>query len=310
MMSELPPEAPRPRKRAPRKTQDDEVPLRKRVSRTVEGEAEPRKRAPRKRKSTTVEFFEGPTETVELEPVALEGELPPRSRGRRVARLALKYGALASLVFVIASGCWILLYRFVNPPVTPLMVLRHFQEEEDLRKRWRGLEAISPDLVLAVVAAEDQRFFEHRGFDFEQIQAAIDEKLRGGRLRGGSTISQQVAKNVFLWPGRSWIRKGLEAWFTAGIELCWGKERILEVYLNVAEMGKGIYGAEAAAQAYYQKSALELSLNESAILATVLPDPRDRSPLSPTSAMRERQDWILRQMRNLGSLEALKGVDS
>ena len=140
-------------------------------------------------------------------------------------------------------------WRFINPPVTPLMILRHFQEEEDLRKRWRDANEIAPEFLLAVVAAEDQKFFQHSGFDWQQIQAALDERRAGGRLRGGSTISQQVAKNVFLWPGRSWIRKGLEAWFTVLVENIWGKHRIMEVYLNVAEFAPGVYGAEAGALA-------------------------------------------------------------
>ena len=280
---------------------------RKRRAPKAEGEAPaPKKKAaPRKPRAKKTEAMplEEPSEVVEL-PEA-EPVIPKRSLKRRITWLAVKYGCISFAAFVLFSALWIIFYRFVNPPVTPLMMLRHFQEEEDLRKRWRNYEEISPDFLLAVVAAEDQLFFQHNGFDLKQIQAAIDERLKGGRLRGGSTISQQVAKNAFLWPGRSWIRKGLEAWFTVGIELCWSKERILEVYVNVAEMGRGIYGVEAAAQHYYEKPASELTRSECALLATVLPDPRDRSPLKATGSMRERQGWILGQMRNLGGIDYL-----
>ena len=294
--------------------EDEIAPPRKRRAKKSDGdEAAPRKKvAPRKpRAKVPVPILpeEDPDKTIELPRLPEEEETavaPKPSLRRRLAWLGLKYGSRALLLFVLLSALWILTYRFINPPVTPLMILRHFQDEEDLRKRWRDGEEIAPEFFLAVVAAEDQMFFQHNGFDWKQIGTAIDERLKGGRLRGGSTISQQVAKNVFLWPGRSWIRKGLEAWFTVGIELCWSKERILEVYVNVAEMGQGIYGVEAAAQHYFQKPAADLTRSECALLATVLPDPRDRSPRAPTGSMRERQDWILGQMRNLGGVEFLE----
>lgn len=219
---------------------------------------------------------------------------------------SVKSGGVVALLFVLLSATWIGIYRYVNPPLTPLMILRNVQDEEDVRKRWRDYEDVSPEFLLSVVAAEDQLFFQHHGFDLKQIRAAIETRLDGGRLRGGSTISQQVAKNVFLWPGRSWIRKGLEAWFTVGIELCWGKERILEVYVNIAEMGEGIYGVEAAAQHYYGKPASALTREESALLAAVLPAPRDRSPAQPTDYLRQRQAWIMKQMWNLGGVRYLK----
>ncbi len=295
--------------------EDETAPPRKRrvkKSEVDETTAPRKKAAPRKPRAKAPEPIlpeEDPDKTIELPRLPEEEETaaPPKpSLRRRLAWLGLKYGSRAALVFVLFSALWILTYRFVNPPVTPLMILRHFQEEEDLRKRWWDGEAIAPEFLLAVVAAEDQLFFQHSGFDWKQISTAIDERLNGGRLRGGSTISQQVAKNVFLWPGRSWTRKGLEAWFTLGIELCWSKERILEVYVNVAELGPDIYGVEAAARHYFQKSAADLTRSECALLATVLPDPRDRSPLRPTGAMRERQDWILGQMRNLGGVAFLE----
>ena len=285
---DLEPDRPRKR-RAPKAEGETSAPKKK---------AAPRKPRAKKIDQSRVEEVVEAVDIPEADPV-----IPKRSLKQRITWLALKYGCMCFAAFVLVSTFWIIFYRFVNPPVTPLMVLRHFQEEEDLRKRWRNYEEISPDFLLAVIAAEDQLFFQHKGFDLKQIQAAIDERLKGGRLRGGSTISQQVAKNAFLWPGRSWLRKGLEAWFTVGIELCWTKERILEVYVNVAEMGRGIYGVESAAQHYYQKPASELTRAECALLATVLPDPRDRSPLNPSGSMRERQGWILGQMRNLGGID-------
>ena len=294
--------------------EDETAPPRKRRVKKPDGdETAPRKKAaprkPRVKAPEPIPPEDDPEATVFLQEPPEEdetSEVPRRSLRRRAAWLSLKYGSRVLLIFVLLSALWIVTYRFINPPVTPLMILRHFQDEEDLRKRWRDAEEIAPEFHLAVVAAEDQMFFQHNGFDWKQIGRAIDERLKGGRLRGGSTISQQVAKNVFLWPGRSWIRKGLEAWFTLGIELCWSKERILEVYVNVAEMGRGIYGVEAAAQHYFQKPASDLTRSECALLATVLPDPRDRSPLNPTGSMRERQDWILGQMRNLGGVDFLK----
>jgi len=233
---------------------------------------------------------------------AATGEARTARRRRWTGPLifAAKAAFIAALMFVTVTGGWVLAYLFVNPPATPLMLLRHYQEEEDIRKRWRDYDEISPEFLLAVVAAEDQLFFKHRGFDTKQIRAAIETRLDGGNLRGGSTISQQVAKNLFLWPGRSWIRKGLEAWFTVAIETCWPKERILEMYVNVAELGPGIYGAEAAAQHFYNKAAGELNREESALLASVLPAPRTRSPRQPTPYLRERQAWIMGQMHNLG----------
>lgn len=292
-------------------TEDLSAPVKPRKKRPVAAEEDstaPKKKSPaRTRRAKAPEPSEA-GDAFEVTPD--DSSVKPGASFRwRVTRVVLKFSIRAFLLFFLVSGLWIVAYRFINPPVTALMILRHFQEEEDLSKRWRNYEAISPDFLLAVVAAEDQKFFEHGGFDWKQIQAALNERRAGGRLRGGSTISQQVAKNVFLWPGRSWIRKGLEAWFTAGIELCWSKERILEVYVNVAEMGRGIYGVEAAAQHYYQKPASDLTRSECALLATVLPDPRDRSPLNPTGSMRERQRWILGQMRNLGGIDLLANPD-
>ncbi|MEY2853656.1 MAG: monofunctional biosynthetic peptidoglycan transglycosylase [Pseudomonadota bacterium] len=187
--------------------------------------------------------------------------------------LALPAALLASLLAVIAL-------RYVEPPTTAFMararVASWFDEDPrpyTLHHEWRDLSQISPQLQLAVIAAEDQRFPEHNGFDFKQIRKALDEAENGGRARGASTISQQVAKNLFLWPGHSWFRKGLEAWFTLLIEWTWPKHRILEMHLNIAEFGRGIYGAEGAARAHFGKSAARLNKQEAARLAVVLPNP-------------------------------------
>lgn len=227
---------------------------------------------------------------------------PPSGRklSTRCFIVAAKASFLLALLFVTVTSTWVISYLFVNPPMTPLMLLRHFQEGEDIRNRWTAYDDVSPEFLLAVVAAEDQLFFKHKGFDVKQIRVAIETHLDGGDLRGGSTISQQVAKNIFLWPSRSWIRKGLEAWFTLAIEVCWPKERILEIYVNVAELGPGIYGVESAAREFYNKSASALTREESALLASVLPAPRKRSPRQPTPYLRERQAWIMGQMHNLG----------
>jgi monofunctional biosynthetic peptidoglycan transglycosylase len=213
------------------------------------------------------------------------------------------------LYFVIITVTWVILYRFVNPPITPLMVIRYFESDSgdrSINKEWKDYEDISENMALAVIAAEDQKFFQHNGFDVEAIQKAIDKNEEGGRIKGASTISQQVAKNAFLWPERSWLRKGLEAYFTFLIETFWSKERILEVYLNVVEMGDGIYGTEAASQKYFGKPAKNLTRNEAALIAAVLPDPKRMSPTRASTYVYERQRWIVRQMRNLGSVELIR----
>jgi monofunctional biosynthetic peptidoglycan transglycosylase len=211
-------------------------------------------------------------------------------------------------LLVITVG-WVLLYRFVNPPFTPLMVIRYAEEsskDRSISKKWKDYKDISDDLALAVIAAEDQNFLKHNGFDVEAIQEAADTNKKRKKVRGASTISQQVAKNAFLWPSRTWLRKGLEGYFTFLIEILWSKKRILEVYMNVAEMGEGVYGAEAAAQLYFKKPATSLTRGESALLAAILPDPRRMSPAKPSEYVYERQRWIIQQMSNLGSLKLLR----
>jgi monofunctional biosynthetic peptidoglycan transglycosylase len=181
----------------------------------------------------------------------------------------------------------VVIHRFVPPPTTLLMI-KQAVAGNGLDYEWRGLDDISPRLVEAVIAAEDARFCEHRGFDFEAIEKALDSNARGRKVRGGSTISQQTAKNVFLWPGRDWIRKGLEAGYTVLIETLWGKRRIMEVYLNVAEWAPGVYGAEAAARRWYGKSAADLTTREAARLAAILPSPRRYQAASPGPYVRRR----------------------
>ena len=201
-----------------------------------------------------------------------------------------------------------LVYRFVNPPVTWLMVQRGFERKADgkewkLEKKWRSFDELSTNLKIAAMAGEDAHFLQHWGFDAKSIQKAYQKNQAGKPMRGGSTISQQTAKNVFLWPGRSWIRKGFEAYFTALIELLWSKERIMEVYLNVIEMGDGIYGAEAATQFYYNKPALKLSKRQAALLIAVLPNPRRWTPLKPTRYIYHKHHLILQNMRRLRHLK-------
>jgi monofunctional biosynthetic peptidoglycan transglycosylase len=181
---------------------------------------------------------------------------------------------------------------------------RWSQPGEPLRHSWAEWDRIAEPMKVAVIAAEDQRFPSHRGFDFEAIDQALAERERG-RIRGASTISQQVAKNLFLWPGRSWTRKGLEAYFTVLIETLWPKQRILEVYLNVAEFGRGIYGVGAASQTYFGKPAAQLTAEEAALLAAVLPSPKRFRVTAPSAYLRSRQHWILGQMHRLGGTAIL-----
>ena len=180
--------------------------------------------------------------------------------------------------------------------ITPLMITRSIENDDEMQHKWVPIEEISENMALAVISSEDNLFMSHSGFDFDQIQKTIEEAEKTGRQRGASTISQQTAKNVFLWNGRSWVRKGLEAYFTVLIELIWGKERIMEVYLNSIEMGPGIYGAEAVAQAHFGKSASKLTRREAALIAATLPNPLKYSSKNPSKYMRKRQRQITRLM--------------
>lgn len=207
---------------------------------------------------------------------------------RRLGRLLL----LAVGIFLIGSVFLVVVYRELPPPATPLMLIR-LVEGHGISKSWRPLSEISPHLAHAAMAGEDAKFCEHHGFDWDAIHAAWHRYEQGTRrLRGASTISMQTAKNVFLWPGRDWIRKGLEAYFTVLIELAWGKPRIMEVYLNVAEWAPGIYGAEAASEHYFHKPARALTVAEAARLAAILPDPLKWSASRPDRYVAERAGFI------------------
>lgn len=220
---------------------------------------------------------------------------------RKLMRLV---GKIILWFFILSIGSTIV-YRFLPVLVTPLMAIRLveqiFDKKKEVRfkKDWVSIDKISKHMPQAVVASEDQKFLDHFGFDIEAMEKAWEGNKKGKRIKGASTITQQAAKNVFLWPGRNFIRKGLEAYFTLLMEVLWSKERIMEVYLNVIEMGEGIYGIEAAAQAYYKKPAGKLSRHEAAMIAAVLPNPRRWTPTRPTPYIYKRQSWILRQMNNI-----------
>lgn len=199
-----------------------------------------------------------------------------------------------------------LLFRWVLVPITPLMLLRCIEQKNEgkamiLEHDWVSLEEIAPKLQLAVVCSEDQNYLKHYGFDWGAIEKAMKANDAGKKLRGGSTISQQTAKNVFLWPGRSYIRKIFEAYFTLLIETCWSKERIMEVYLNSIEMGNGVYGAEAAAQHWFKKSAIKLNKDECAAIAAVLPNPLKYIANPPSPYISKRKVWIKQQMSFWGN---------
>jgi len=209
------------------------------------------------------------------------------------------------LWFFISTVAMVILLRWLPIYITPHMVIRSIEYKMDdkevkFQKKWKSLEHISPHLQLAVVCTEDQNFLWHYGIDFGALDKAMNNTEGRKRRRGASTISQQVAKNVFLWHGRNYLRKGLEVYFTLLIETFWSKQRIMEVYLNVAELGTGIYGAEAAAQAYWKRPAAKLTRQQAATLASVLPNPRKYSAARPGSYVQRRIGWTLQQMRFWG----------
>lgn len=222
----------------------------------------------------------------------------------------LKISLFLVLAFFVTSVGAVLWYRWFPVRVTPLMVIRAMEGNDSLGWQWRhewvDLQSMSPNLPLAVMASEDQRFLQHQGFDFEAIREAVDEARSGGRRRGASTISQQTAKNVFLWPSSSWLRKGFEVYFTVLIEHCWSKQRIMEVYLNSIEMAPGIYGAEAVAQAHFHRSAIKLRRTDCARIAATLPNPLRMSSAAPSRYVKRRTRQILRQMRHLSPFPIAK----
>jgi monofunctional glycosyltransferase len=202
-------------------------------------------------------------------------------RGVRV----MSFAAKAVLYFVIGSILWVLIYKFVPPPVTATMI-GDAVSGRGITKDWMSLSDMDPDMARAAIAGEDGKFCSHSGFDSEAIRQAIRRNASGGRIRGGSTISQQTAKNAFLWQGGGYFRKGLEAWFTLLIETIWGKRRIMEVYLNIAETGIGTYGANAGAERYYRHSASTLTAVEAARIAAALPLPKERAAVTPSGFTR------------------------
>lgn len=194
-----------------------------------------------------------------------------------------------------------LVYRVVPPPGTPLMVIRLF-EGEGLEKRWRRFDQISPHMAPAVIAAEDNLFCQHNGIDWGAVQTALDDHDRGKRLRGASTITMQTAKNLYLWPTRLFLRKVMEAYLVFYLEALWPKQRILEVYLNIVELGPGIYGVEAAAQHYFGVTAAKLTRRQAALIAAILPNPRERSAANPSASVRRKARTIETRIRQLGEL--------
>jgi monofunctional biosynthetic peptidoglycan transglycosylase len=233
--------------------------------------------------------------------------LASRTQLRRpLWRRVLRWLALLILAWIVGTWLLVLVFRFVPPPTSAFMLERRIaawrggERDFSLKYQFIPLAKISPDLPIAFVAGEDQKFPLHHGFDVEAIEDAMDDADDGGRLRGASTISQQTAKNLFLWGGRSFIRKGLEAYFTVLLELTWPKSRILEIYANTAEFGDGIYGVEAASKAFFGKSAQQVNEREAALLAATLPNPKKRHADRPSALVLKRADWIERQVHQLG----------
>ena len=225
---------------------------------------------------------------------------------QKKTRRVLRFFLIASLVLFLSSIAEVLLVRFVNPPFTTSMVYNWLcskttatQERLWSEQIWRPIHEVSPHLIRAVQAAEDQKFVFHHGFDFEELNYALNDLRTGRRVRGASTISMQAARTVFLWPSRSLLRKSLEAYYTLLVEVLWDKRRILEVYLNTVDWGIGIAGAEAAARKYFQVSASSLSPSQAALLAAILPSPHTWSPLDPSEFVRERQRKIMMDMEKM-----------
>jgi monofunctional glycosyltransferase len=227
-------------------------------------------------------------------------------------RRTLRVIAWTVATCVTLSVAAVVAFRWIDPPTSAFMIRERLVAPRSgakayvVRHRWVDDQNMSPQLKVAVIAAEDQNFPAHHGFDMKQINDALVDRQRGRRVRGASTISQQVAKNLFLWPEQSWLRKGLEAYFTVLIETLWPKQRILEVYLNTAEFGRGVFGVGAAADVYFHKSAARLNAYDAALLAAVLPSPKRMRVNAPSNYVRSRQEWILEQMRGLGGTGLLK----
>jgi len=234
-------------------------------------------------------------------PVSIETADAPPDRRVRLLRVAKRLWRLCWRIFTIlfiAQLCYILLLRWVDPPIT-FTQLQSWIAGNGFTRTHVSWTEISPEVKLAVIASEDQLFFYHNGFDWKSIQDAMKKNKKSRRVRGASTLSQQVAKNVFLWQGRTWFRKGLEVYFTFMIELAWGKRRILEVYLNESEMGRGVFGVEAAARSYFRKPAAKLKTEEGAMIASALPNPKKYSIKPLSKYVASRYPKIVVQMNNL-----------
>jgi len=234
---------------------------------------------------------------------------------KKIKKVFKKIGAIAIkvlLAFFLFSLLQVLYLKWSDPSTSSVMFQRQikslFSESKEVRYKWFNYDDISKEVALAVIAAEDQNFPNHFGFDFVQINKAIKEQKWRGRLRGASTITQQVAKNLFLWEGKSFIRKGLEAYYAMLIEVLWTKRRILEVYLNIAEMGDAKFGVGVASEIYFKKSPSKLTRSESALIAAVLPNPVRFSVRNPSIYIRSRQQWIMRQMESLGGTSYIKDL--
>ena len=222
-----------------------------------------------------------------------------------------KYVCYALIFFFVSTVFTVIIYRFIPVYATPLMFIRSVEQlfgddKLSMKKEWVSIDEISPNMINAVVASEDNNFMLHFGFDFDAIEKAKKRNKKGSRVYGASTITQQTAKNVFLWPKRSWVRKGLETYFTLLIEIFWSKERIMEVYLNVIETGKGIYGVQRASQIYFDKSAAKLTQSQAALIAGSLPNPRRFSPKAPSAYLYKRQNQIIKLMGLIGNTDLKK----
>ena len=227
----------------------------------------------------------------------------------RIFKWILKF----AIIFFVSTVLIVFAMRWINPVTSSIMIQRQIStlfhgEFELIKYHWVDYDDVSKFMPIAIVAAEDQNFPNHFGFDFKQIKKALNENKRGRRVRGASTITQQVAKNLFLWEGKSFVRKGIEAYFTLLIELLWDKQRILEVHMNVAEMGNNIFGVGTASLAYYRKSPAKLTKSQAALLAAILPNPNKYSAVKPSGYLRGRQNWIIKQMNSLGGPDYLKDL--
>jgi monofunctional biosynthetic peptidoglycan transglycosylase len=234
------------------------------------------------------------------------------SFGKRIFNF-FKWILKFAIFFFVSTVLLVFSMRWINPVTSSIMIQRQISglfsgEFELVKYHWVDYDDISKFMPIAIVAAEDQNFPKHFGFDFKQIEKALKENKRGRRVRGASTISQQVAKNLFLWEGKSFIRKGIEAYFTLLIELLWDKQRILEVHMNIAEMGDKIFGVGTASLAYFKKPAVKLTISQAALLAAILPNPKKYSAVKPSGYVRGRQNWIVRQINSLGGANYLKNL--